>query len=83
MSTSPSKNPVPGIKLDKAATDRLDPKRIYNPPKQHADVEGQFKYNAFISCPYCHMRFTAQLDTDVYTVVRCPSCGQVSLSIGA
>lgn len=81
MTKSHSKEPVPGIKLEKAVTDRLDPKRVHSPPKP-AEVEGQFKYNAFITCPYCGMHFNASLDTDVYTTVRCPSCGQVSLSIG-
>jgi len=81
MTKSPSKEPVPGIKLEKSVADRLDPKRVHNPPKP-AEVEGQFKYNAFITCPYCGMHFHASLDTDVYTVVRCPSCGQVSLSVG-
>jgi len=82
MTKSPPKEPVAGIKLEKAVTDRLDPKRVYNPPAQRAEVEGQYKYNAFITCPYCGMHFNAQLDSDVYTVVRCPSCGQASLSIG-
>ncbi|HTS93792.1 MAG TPA: hypothetical protein VMG55_17395 [Stellaceae bacterium] len=82
MTKSSPKDPTPGIKLEKAVADRLDPKRVYNPPPKHADVEGQFKYNAFITCPYCGMHFNATLDTDVYTAVRCPSCGQVSLSVG-
>jgi hypothetical protein len=28
------------------------------------------------------MSFNATLDTDVYTTVRCPSCGMVSLNVG-
>jgi len=81
MTKSTPKQPLPGIMLEKSVADRLDPKRVHNPPK-HSDVEGQSKYNAFITCPYCGMHFNAQLDTDVYVVVRCPSCGQVSLAVG-
>lgn len=82
MTSSTPKEPVTGIKLEKTVADRLDPKRVYNPPPKYADVEGQRRYNAWIRCPSCGMSFNATLDTDVYTTVRCPSCGMVSLNVG-
>jgi hypothetical protein len=70
-----------GIKLDKGTAGKLDKKRFLKTSKEEGQVTGQYRYAAWVRCPYCgelgHADF---LDTNIYVTVWCWSCHEAFLA---
>ena len=66
-----------GTKIEAAEAATLDPKKMGTgvPAANEPEVEGQYLYVDYISCPWCSNVIRMQLSSSEYVWWRCQMCG--------